>query len=90
MILIRFLLFAVLFYLLYRVIKIFWGATKQVKDKRRPTGVIDEMVQDPFCKTYIPRREAIRKNIGGKEYFFCSQECADKFQSENEAENTTQ
>ena len=79
----RFLLFAILFYLLYRVIKGFWGTAKQIQKNKNTTGVIDEMVQDPFCKTYIPRREAIRKSIGGKEHFFCSKECADKFESES-------
>jgi YHS domain-containing protein len=37
------------------------------------------MVQDPFCGTYIPRRESIRRVMEGEEYLFCSEECADKF-----------
>jgi len=44
-------------------------------------NVIDEMVQDPFCKTYIPKREAVKRVIGGKEILFCSKECADRFES---------
>ncbi len=43
---------------------------------------VDEMVQDPFCKTYIPLRSAQRKVIQGQEYFFCSKECADSFEKE--------
>lgn len=81
---IRFILFLILIYLLYRIIKGFWGTAKQIH-KSRTTGVIDEMVQDPYCETYIPHREAIRKSIDGKEYFFCSQECADKFESERKS-----
>jgi YHS domain-containing protein len=38
------------------------------------------MVQDPSCKTYIPKRDARRKVIEGKEYFFCSKDCADRFE----------
>jgi uncharacterized protein len=45
------------------------------------TGSVDEMVQDPFCNTYVPRRTAIRRIIGGREYFFCSEACADRFES---------
>jgi YHS domain-containing protein len=44
--------------------------------------VVDEMVQDPFCKTYIPRREAVRRRVGGQEHFFCSEECARKFEAQ--------
>jgi uncharacterized protein len=80
---IRLILFLILIYLIYRIIKGFWGSAKQIR-KSKTMGVIDEMVQDPYCETYIPRREAVRKSISGKEYFFCSQECADKFESEKE------
>ena len=80
---VRFILFAILFYLLYRLIKSFWGTAKQIHKNRSTTGVIDEMVQDPFCKTYIPRREAVKKVIKGNEYFFCGKECADRFESES-------
>ena len=40
------------------------------------------MVQDPSCKAYIPKRTALRKNIGGREFFYCSQECAEKHEEE--------
>lgn len=79
--LIRLLILAGLAYLLYRVVK---GAlSNQGKiDRRKSDGVIDEMVQDQHCKTYIPRREAVRKVIKGKEYFFCGKACADEFEKE--------
>jgi YHS domain-containing protein len=48
-------------------------------------GVINEMVQDPFCKTYIPKRESIKRRIGGKDFFFCNKECADKFEEEEKS-----
>ena len=52
--------------------------------KTENSGVIDEMVKDPFCDTYIPVRDAKRRVINGREYFFCSEACADKFQKEKE------
>ena len=77
----RLLIFAFLAYVLYRVIKgVLSSGRRPVSRNER--GAIDEMIQDPFCKTYIPLRDALRRTIDGKEYFFCSQECADKFEKE--------
>ena len=78
---IRLVFIVVLVYILYRLVKSTFGfGDKPLKG--RDQGVIDEMVQDPLCKTYIPLREAIRRVINGKELFFCSKDCADKFESE--------
>jgi YHS domain-containing protein len=77
----RLLIFIFLAYLAYRVVKLVFGSKKEIQ--RGPNGrVIDEMVQDPVCKTYVPRREAIKKRIGGQDYYFCSEQCASRFESE--------
>ncbi|RLC31218.1 MAG: hypothetical protein DRH37_03540 [Deltaproteobacteria bacterium] len=74
----RFLLYILIGYLLYRLIRgLIVPARNSGKDERR--GTIDEMVQDPCCKTYIPLRNARKKIINGKEYFFCSDACYEKF-----------
>jgi len=39
----------------------------------------EELVQDPYCQTYIPKRSAIRKRLSGKIYYFCKEECLQKF-----------
>jgi len=77
----RLIILAVLGYLLYRLIRGLFKSGKKIS-KAGNGGVIDEMVQDPVCKTYIPLRDARRRVIGGREYFFCSKECADKFELE--------
>ncbi len=77
----RLIILAFLIYLLYRLFRGFFGPGKRL-ERSENGGVIDEMVQDPFCKTYIPLRDARRKVIDGREYFFCSNECADKFKKE--------
>jgi len=41
----------------------------------------DVLVQDPVCKTFIPRREALRADRDGTTYFFCSEGCLKRFQS---------
>ena len=75
---IRIIFLAVLAYILYRLVKSIFSARTKI-DRRKPGGVIDEMVQDPFCGTYIPRRESVRRVIEGQEHLFCSDECADKY-----------
>ena len=77
----KLLIFAFLAYLLYRLVKGVFGPRQEI-DKGMNGGVIDEMVQDPYCETYIPRRDSVMRHIEGKEYFFCSTECASKFKSE--------
>jgi len=67
-------LFCILFNKLFSKSRAVRRGTKTNKD------VLDEMVQDPFCKVYIPKYEAIRKVIKGNEYFFCSKECATRFE----------
>jgi YHS domain-containing protein len=41
----------------------------------------DVLVQDPVCKTFIPRREALTAERGGTIYFFCSEGCLKRFLS---------
>ena len=78
----KIIIYVVLAYFVYRIFKNLFGKSKVIP-KGQSGGVIDEMVQDPVCKTYIPRRDAQKRVLGGKEHFFCSNECATKFESEN-------
>ncbi|RPJ21930.1 MAG: YHS domain-containing protein [Desulfobacteraceae bacterium] len=81
----RFIIYLVLAYVAYRILK----AVIRPKDRISRSengGVIDEMVQDPQCKMYIPRRQAIEKTIDGKMYHFCSDACATKFLEEGKRE----
>jgi YHS domain-containing protein len=47
--------------------------------RQTPTAVAEEMVRDPVCQLYLPRTEAIRRKVQGRDYFFCSPGCIDKF-----------
>ncbi len=70
-------------YLGYRVIKSvagalgLWPQTPKPLEDQEP----DVLVQDPVCKTFIPRREALKTVKGGKAYFFCSEGCLKRFLS---------
>ncbi len=80
----RLILLAFLIYIAYRLFRGFTTSKQEIR--RTPEGgVIDEMVQDPVCKTYVPRRDAVKKIIGGEEVFFCSEACASKYEIERKA-----
>lgn len=78
----RIIIYALLAYLIYRLVKKVLLPEKRTMDQESGK-VIDEMIQDPFCGKYIPRRESIKRNIKGKEYFFCSESCADQFEEKH-------
>ncbi|MCC2640639.1 MAG: uncharacterized protein K0S45_1052 [Nitrospira sp.] len=42
----------------------------------------NQMVQDPVCRVFIPRENAVREELGGQMYFFCSRNCANVFQKQ--------
>jgi YHS domain-containing protein len=42
----------------------------------------EELVQDPYCQTYIPKKSAVKKKIAGRSFYFCNQECMKKFLEE--------
>jgi YHS domain-containing protein len=71
-------LLVVLYFLLRRAIREFKG---QGKPDLLPPGK-NHMVQDPVCKVFVPRGVAIKEDIGGQAYYFCSRSCAHKFQEQ--------
>ena len=82
---VRLFFFGILAYLLYRIVKGAFSSKPKVH-RGRPQGIVDEMVQDPFCKTYIPRRDSVRRVIQGQEVLFCSDDCADKYESQGKGQ----
>lgn len=48
--------------------------------KAAPPGpVADEMVRDPLCGVYFPRREGVALTRDGEELLFCSDRCRCRF-----------
>ncbi len=80
--LIRVLIYAFIIYMLYSIIKRAFGGGSKISGSGSSAGEISEMVQDPVCKTYIPRNEAYGAVINGREIMFCSRECAEKYKAE--------
>jgi YHS domain-containing protein len=41
-----------------------------------------ELVKDPYCQTYVPIKTALQTKIGGATFFFCSEECMNRYLQE--------
>ncbi len=77
----RILIIAFLIYLLYRLVRGLQGLQAPRRDDagRGDGDMVDDMVQDPNCGTYIPRSEAVVRRVNGTERHFCSEACADAY-----------
>jgi YHS domain-containing protein len=41
----------------------------------------EDLVQDPFCKTYVPKSQAYLSEVDGQQQYFCSRDCCEKYLS---------
>jgi YHS domain-containing protein len=71
-------LLVVLYLLLRQAVRGF--KNKEVRDRGTPVDQ-DQMVEDPVCHTFVPRRNAVIETVSGQTYCFCSKECAVEFQN---------
>jgi len=65
------LLILLLYYLIHYLIRGIPFSKKKVTEKQQS----EELVQDPYCLTYIPKQSALKKKIEGQVRFFCSEKC---------------
>jgi len=77
--LIYYAILAYVIYLVYRFLTSFARKTSSSPPKARLSGM---MVKDEACNMYIPKEEAIKEVIEGREYFFHSKDCRKKFLEE--------
>jgi uncharacterized protein len=83
--LLRLILAVAIVYIIYRVGKAIALplAEQGRKFPQRPTPIEDEdMVQDPYCNTYVPLSNAYKATVDGKTLYFCSKECFEKYLSD--------
>jgi uncharacterized protein len=80
----RFFVFIILIYLLYKVIKTV-GKLKPAENENyqfKASSVGGEdLVEDPVCHTYVPMSQAFKKEVSGNDYYFCSKQCCEKYES---------
>jgi YHS domain-containing protein len=79
---IRIIILFVVGYIAYRALKswIFPNDSSSKSVPGRSSGEIDDiMIKDPYCEAYFPKRNAVHLRFGGKDLYFCSTQCKDKY-----------
>ena len=75
----KIILYAFLAYVVYLLIRFFAALNKASKPSRTSKSASSLMVKDEICNTYLPKEDAVKEVYKGKEYYFCSSECRQKF-----------
>ena len=77
--LVKLILYALLTYAVYMIIRFFSSLGQSGKTPSPQQMTSGVMVKDESCNTYLPKDDAIKELHEGKEYFFCSDACRQKF-----------
>jgi YHS domain-containing protein len=82
----RIIFLALLFYLVYLVVRFFQSLGKSNRQKNPGSSSTSRklMVKDEVCNTYIQEDEALKEVHNGQVHYFCSEECRKKFLSSRE------
>lgn len=81
----RMLVWLVLIYIGYRIVKGFLEQKKQETQTEEP--VVNDTYKDPTCGVYVSKDDAIIGNLEGEKIYFCSMECLQKFQEQLQHKN---
>ena len=85
----RILIIVLLLYILYRLL--ITPRKKRVHGKKQGAGasggaVQDVLVEDPVCRTLVPKGQAVQLHHDKKMYYFCSNKCCEMFLKKKGAE----
>jgi YHS domain-containing protein len=78
---VRFLIYALLGYALFKMFTNRQGAQGEVEDKNKST---EEIRKDPICGVYVSEDDAVIGRHEGQRLFFCSKECLEKYRDQLE------
>jgi YHS domain-containing protein len=79
----RIIFYALLAYIVYKFIRLYQILSQKRSSPPKSKQSSGLMVKDEICNTYLPKEDAIKELKEGKEYFFCSKECRQKFLESN-------
>ena len=79
--LLRIVLYALIAYIVYTFLRAFQKLGQKSRTPRQAKKNTGLMVKDEVCNTYLPKEDALKEIREGKEHFFCSKECRQKFLS---------
>lgn len=78
----RLLIWLLLGYIGFRVVKLLTAPNKKVPSGTTVHRTGEETVQDPICKMYLAKEDAIVGTLNGTRHYFCSMDCLDKFREQ--------
>jgi YHS domain-containing protein len=81
----RLILFTILLLILYIILHFLVKGMPVQRRKLNVESEPEELVQDPYCQTYIAKKSALKKKIGGRLLYFCDQECLRRFLQERDS-----
>ncbi len=76
----RLLIMLLLAYIGFRIIKTLVARKNTEPLPQRHDS--EETVQDPVCKMYLAKKDAVIGTLEGTRYYFCSMNCLDKFRDQ--------
>jgi YHS domain-containing protein len=64
------------------VVGVAWVLMRRAQSVPRGAGggTVRPLVQDPVCKTFVPKETAVVVRRGDVDHYFCSRECAERFE----------
>lgn len=88
--LIRFIITFVIIYFVYQFVKKLFihnkGGQSHLPGQKAPASRGEDLVEDPYCHTYIPLSNACQKSVGGKTLYFCSEKCLEEYSANQKKE----
>ena len=75
----RLVFYFVFAYVIYLFLRLLFSPRRTARPQASRSQPSEVMVKDETCNTYLPREEAILEKAEGKDYYFYSQECRQKF-----------
>ena len=76
---IRLLIYVLIIYFGYRLVKRFIGSVLIPQDKHEEVQQDTELIADPQCGTYFLKQSGVKAEIQGETVYFCSPACRDAY-----------
>lgn len=58
---------------------------RQMDGRQKPAVRGEDLVEDPYCHTYVPTSNAYKINVSGKTLYFCSKRCFEEFTADGKS-----
>jgi uncharacterized protein len=83
----RLIFYLIVAYVVYLFLRLLLLPRRPARRHTNRPQLSGTMVKDETCNTYLPREEAILERADGKDHYFCSQECRQKFLEQRKTGN---